>query len=58
LFGQGLTNDAVATMVGLTPGTVKLHRRNIHRKLDFHSTPELMNYALEKGFTRVRRNTP
>jgi DNA-binding NarL/FixJ family response regulator len=55
LFGQGLTNDAVATMVGLTPGTVKLHRRNIHRKLGFHSTPELMNYALEKGFTRVRR---
>jgi DNA-binding NarL/FixJ family response regulator len=55
LFGQGLTNDAVATLVGLTPGTVKLHRRNIHRKLGFHSTPELMNYALEKGFTRVRR---
>jgi DNA-binding NarL/FixJ family response regulator len=55
LFGQGLTNDAVATMVGLTSGTVKLHRRNIHRKLGFHSTPELMNYALEKGFTRVRR---
>jgi DNA-binding NarL/FixJ family response regulator len=58
LFGQGLTNEAIAAMVGLTPGTVKLHRRNIHRKLGFHSTPELMNYALEKGFTRVRRNAP
>lgn len=58
LFGQGLTNEVVAGIVGLTPGTVKLHRRNIHRKLGFHSTPELMNYALEKGFTRVRRHAP
>ncbi len=55
LFGEGLSNDAVAKLVGLTPGTVKLHRRNIHRKLGFHSTPELMTYALKKGFTRVRR---
>jgi DNA-binding NarL/FixJ family response regulator len=55
LFGEGLSNDAVAKLVGLTAGTVKLHRRNIHRKLGFHSTPELMTYALKKGFTRVRR---
>ena len=55
LFGEGLSNEAVAAMVGLTPGTVKLHRRNIHRKLGFHSTPELMSYALKKGFTRVQR---
>jgi DNA-binding NarL/FixJ family response regulator len=57
LFGQGLSNEAVAAQVGLTPGTVKLHRRNIHRKLGLHSTPELMNYALKKGFTRVQRDT-
>jgi DNA-binding NarL/FixJ family response regulator len=56
LFGEGLSNEAVARLVDLTPGTVKLHRRNIHRKLGFHSTPELMSYALKKGFTRVRRN--
>jgi two-component system response regulator NreC len=55
LFGEGLTNEAIAAQVGLTPGTVKIHRRNIHRKLGIHSAPELMNYALKKGFTRIRR---
>jgi DNA-binding NarL/FixJ family response regulator len=53
LFGQGLDNEAVATRVGLSANTVKVHRRNILGKLNLHSTPELMHYALEKGFTRI-----
>ena len=55
LFGEGLSNEDVAERVKLTPGTVKLHRRNIMGKLGVHSTPQLMRYALEKGFTRIRR---
>lgn len=55
LFGEGLSNEDVAQRVQLTPGTVKLHRRNIMSKLGVHSTPQLMRYALEKGFTRIRR---
>ena len=55
LFGEGLTNEAVALVVGLSANTVKVHRRNILGKLGLHSTPELMHYALEKGFTRVGR---
>ncbi len=51
-FGEGLSNAEVAQRVGLTAGTVKLHRRNIMGKLGVHSTPQLMRYALEKGFTR------
>lgn len=54
LFGEGLSNEEIATRVGLTPGTVKLHRRNVMSKLGIHSTPQLMRYALEKGFTRLR----
>ena len=54
-FGEGLSNEEVAGRVGLTEGTVKLHRRNIMGKLDVHSTPQLMRYALEKGFTRAGR---
>lgn len=54
-FGEGLSNEEVADRVKLTPGTVKLHRRNIMGKLGVHSTPQLMRYALEKGFTRIRR---
>lgn len=52
-FGQGWSNEEVAKRVGLTAGTVKLHRRNIMGKLGVHSTPQLMRYALEKGFTRA-----
>lgn len=57
LFGEGLTNAEVASQLSMTANTVKAHRRNIHRKLGIHSAPELMNYALRKGFTRVRRAT-
>lgn len=53
LFGEGLSNEEVATRVNLSANTVKVHRRNIHYKLGIHSTPELMNYALKKGFTRA-----
>lgn len=53
LFGEGLDNAAVAERVGLTYNTVKVHRRNILNKLNLHSTPELIHYAIEKGFTRV-----
>lgn len=55
LFGEGLTNEVVAQRLGLSASTVKAHRRNILSKLRIHSTPELIHYALEKGFTRVRR---
>ena len=55
LFGEGLSNETVAERVGLSASTVKAHRRNILSKLGIHSTPELIHYALEKGFTRVRR---
>jgi DNA-binding NarL/FixJ family response regulator len=53
LFGRGLTNETVADRLGLSVNTVKVHRRNILGKLGLHSTPELIHYALEKGFTRV-----
>jgi DNA-binding NarL/FixJ family response regulator len=56
LFGEGLTNEVVAERLELTVSTVKAHRRNILSKLGIHSTPELIHYALEKGFTRVRRS--
>jgi DNA-binding NarL/FixJ family response regulator len=53
LFGEGLDNEAIAARLDLSINTVKVHRRNILGKLNLHSTPELMHYALEKGFTRV-----
>lgn len=55
LFGEGLSNDEIGRRLGLASGTVRNHRSQIMSKLDIHGTPELMRYAIEKGFTRLRR---
>jgi DNA-binding NarL/FixJ family response regulator len=52
LFGRGLDNEEVAVRHGLSVHTVKIHRRNIMGKLGLHSTPQLIRYAIEKGFVR------
>ena len=35
--------------------TVETHRRNIMRKLDFHSVAELTKYAIREGLTSLER---
>lgn len=57
LLGEGLANDEVAAKVGVTPATIHSYRRNIMVKLGIHSTPQLIRYAIEKGFTRLRPAT-
>lgn len=57
LFGEGLSNDEIGRRLGLASGTVRNHRSQIMSKLGIHGTPELMRYAIEKGFTRVRRGS-
>jgi two-component system response regulator NreC len=61
-FGGGLTNEEVADQLGLSVLTVRNHRCNIMAKLGLRSSPELIRYALEKGFTRpgstLRLKTP
>ncbi|HVU18287.1 MAG TPA: response regulator transcription factor [Candidatus Didemnitutus sp.] len=52
LFGGGLTNDQVAAKVGLSELTVRNHRCRLMAKLGLRTSPELIRYALEKGFTR------
>jgi two-component system response regulator NreC len=54
LVGEGLDNEAVAARLKISPSTAKNHRLNIMAKLDLHSTPQLIRYAIEKGFTRLR----
>ena len=52
LFGRGLTNGQVAAELGLSELTVRNHRCRLMAKLNFRTSPELIRYALEKGFTR------
>lgn len=52
LFGRGLTNEQVAAEVGLGELTVRNYRCRLMSKLGVRTSPELIRYALEKGFTR------
>ena len=54
LLGEGMANEQVAERVGVSPQTIHSYRRNIMVKLGIHSTPQLIRYAVEKGFTRLR----
>lgn len=61
LFGRGLTNEQVAAQVSLSELTVRNHRCRLMAKLNIRTSPELIRYALEKGFTRsqpIVRSTP
>lgn len=53
LLGQGMTNEQAAERLAITPTTVQWHRKQLMRKLDIHSTVDLVVYAAEKGFTRL-----
>lgn len=53
LLGGGLTNDEVAKELHLSRFTVQLHRRNIMSKLGLHRTPDLIRYAVNKGFSKL-----
>jgi len=53
LIGLGLANAQIAEKLGISLSTAKHHRLNIMSKLDMHSTPQLIRYALDKGFIHV-----
>jgi len=53
LIGQGMANQQIAAQLGISLSTAKHHRLNIMSKLDMHSTPQLIRYAIDKGFIHV-----
>lgn len=53
LLGGGLSNEEVARRLKLSTATVHLHRRNIMHKLGLHRTPDLIRYAVTKGFAKL-----
>jgi DNA-binding NarL/FixJ family response regulator len=53
LIGGGLDDSEAAGLLGLRGSSVADHRKNIMGKLGLHSRPELMRYAIEKGFSRI-----
>lgn len=49
LLCEGKSNKDVAQILNLSPYTVETHRSNIMEKLNLHSIPELILYAVRKG---------
>jgi len=49
LIAEGKSNKDVANMLNLSLYTVETHRSNIPGKLNLHSVPELILYAVRKG---------
>ena len=58
LLGRGLSNEDIARREKLSAITVRTHRCRIMAKLGIHSTPELISYAVEKGFVRTTPSGP
>jgi len=46
---EGKSNKEIATALHLSLYTVETHRRNLQEKLNLHSFPELVLYAVRKG---------
>jgi DNA-binding NarL/FixJ family response regulator len=49
LIAEGKSNKDIANMLNLSLYTVETHRSNILQKLNLHTVPELILYAVRKG---------
>lgn len=49
LVAEGLTNVQIGERLGISPKTVARHRERIMNKLDLHSCPELVKFAIRTG---------
>jgi two-component system, NarL family, response regulator NreC len=49
LLAEGKSSKDIAALLFLSPHTVDTHRKTILQKLNVHSVPELMLYAMRKG---------
>jgi len=49
LLAEGKSNKEIAQLLNLSLYTVETHRGNVLQKLNLHSVPELILYAVRKG---------
>jgi len=49
MIAEGRSNKEVANLLNISLTTVETHRAHILQKLDVHSVPELILYAVRKG---------
>jgi len=52
MMGEARSDAEIAAALEVSESTMQSRRRDIMRKLNIHSTPKLMRFAIEHGFTR------
>jgi DNA-binding NarL/FixJ family response regulator len=57
-IGEAKSDEEIARALGVTAPTIQSRRRDIMRKLGIHTTPKLIRYAIETGFTRTEYPPP
>jgi DNA-binding NarL/FixJ family response regulator len=50
LLTEGLSSKEIAQRLKASPQTIDVHRRNIMKKLDIHTVPELVKWAIRNKF--------
>jgi two-component system response regulator NreC len=54
LVAEGLNNPQIGDKLGISPKTVARHRERVMRKLNLHSSTELVKFAIRNGLIRVQ----
>ena len=52
LIGESKSDDEIAILLNISPATMQSRRRDIMRKIDVHTTPKLIHFAIVNGLTR------
>lgn len=53
LIGRGMSRAQIATTLARSPKTVDGHRERIMEKLDIHTSPELVRFAIREGLVEA-----
>ncbi len=52
LIGESMSDEEIAVLLNISPATMQSRRRDIMRKVDIHTTPKLIHFAIVNGLTR------
>ncbi|MEM9681217.1 MAG: response regulator transcription factor, partial [Bacteroidota bacterium] len=55
-IADGISNKQIGEMLFISPKTVEAHRNNILKKLNLHSTADLVKFALAKKLTEIPKD--
>jgi DNA-binding NarL/FixJ family response regulator len=54
LIAGGKSNKEIATLLGISPNTVAVHRAHVMDRLGIHRTAELVLYAVQRGLVQPK----